>query len=190
MAGNLLLILSPAAYNQYGHNITSAPWYYPAEAFLVLIFVGHLGLALNLAASNRAARQVQPRQLPHGKKSAKFGSRWMALSGLLLLVFLIFHLYSFRFGAFYPTEVDGVAMRDLYSLAVEKFRDPVYLGFYTLCLVVLGLHLSHGISSIFQSVGVSRSTVPGLVKAGYAFALILVVGFLAPPFYIFFLLGN
>lgn len=190
MAANLLLIFSPDGYNLYGHAITSAPWYYAAEAFLVLIFVGHLALALNLAASNRAARQVRPSFPPDGEKAARFGSRWMALSGLLLLAFLALHLYSFRFGAYYPTELNGVVVRDLYTLAVEKFQDPLFVGFYGISLLTLGLHLNHGIASIFQSLGVSSAQVPWLSRAGYAFAWVLAAGFMAPPIYIFFFMEK
>lgn len=190
MAGNLLLFVGPEAFNSYGHSITSSPLYPVIELGLIVLFGGHVLLAVILVRKNRAARDVARYQIPSGEKSAKFASRWMLLTGLLLLSFLAVHLWGFRFGPVYPVEYGGVEIRDLYSLTVERFQDPYYSGFYVLSLVVLGIHLSHGISSLFQTLGVASTQRPALVKFAYLIAGIISVGFIIQPIYVHFYLGR
>ncbi len=183
MAGNMLILVGAKAYNHYGHAIVSNPLLYVAEVGLVVLFLVHIALALSLAKDNRAARPVAPYQLPKGEERASFASRTMVYSGLLILVFTILHLITFKYGPNYPVTYDGVEMRDLHRLVIEKFNEPLYFGWYLICLVVLGLHLSHGISASFQSLGLLSSKHPRLKCIAWGFAALVAGGFISQPFY-------
>jgi succinate dehydrogenase / fumarate reductase cytochrome b subunit len=112
----------------------------------------------------------------------------MALSGLLLLAFLILHLITFKWGTYYSVQYGGIEMRDLYRLVAEKFQNLWFVGWYLLCLCLLGLHLSHGFAATFQSLGFGRVRNRGLRIAGWLFATIVAGGFISQPLY--FILGG
>ena len=119
----------------------------------------------------------------------------MAITGIILLVFLVIHLWSFKFGPggpgnpdpAYVTTVDGVEMRDLAKLVYEKFSHASYAFGYTAVMLLLALHLRHGIWSAFQSLGAMRPSLKGTVYvAGAVLGLLIAVGFIAAPLAIYF----
>ena len=190
MSGNLLLFVGGDAYNKYSHALISNPLIEVAEAGLVAIFLLHIVLTVQLTMANRAARPVAYAGAARGDKKTSFAAKTAILSGALILAFLVLHLLTFKYGEVYSTTVDGVEMRDIYRLVVEKFHDPLYVGWYLLCLLLLGMHLSHGVSASFQSLGLFASNHPVLKKIALAAAVIIAGGFIAQPLYIFFGFGG
>lgn len=187
MLGNLLLFVSADAYNLYGHKLTSTPLIYVAEVGLIAFFLTHLTLTMKLTRENRISRPVTPSQLPSvAVKRSSFASRTMALSGLVVLSFVILHLVTFKFGTYYETTVDGVVMRDLYRLVAEWFQVEWYTAFYLFCLVLLFTHLSHGFTAAFQSLGLQSSHNHWLQRIGLAFAVLVGGGFFIQPLYMYF----
>lgn len=187
MTGNMLILYSPEAYNEYSYNLTHNPFFlYTIEVVLAAIFLFHINTALLLALDNQKARPVSP-QRPQGcEKAASFASRSMVLTGVLTLVFLILHLITFRFGTYYKATHHGVVMRDLHRLVVEKFSDPLYFGWYLFSMAVLWLHLSHGASALFQTLGFASTRTRSLRVFAYSFASLIALGFASQPVYIFF----
>lgn len=188
MLGNMLIFVGPDAYNKYGHAITSSGFIYVAEAALVFALLAHVTMAILLTAENRMARGKQRYAMtPSGPKGSSLASRTMAIQGSLILAFVILHLATFKYGTYYETTVDGVKMRDLARLFVEVFAQPGYVVWYVICLVLLGFHLSHGVGSIFQSFGLKNDHYAPLInKLSIIYALVVSLGFLAQPIYIFF----
>lgn len=186
MSGNFLLFVGSDAYNKYSHALVSNPLIYVAEAGLVAMFLIHIVLTVQVTRANRAARPVSYLGSPTGGKKTSFAAKSAILSGALLLAFLVLHLWTFKYGEFYSTTIDGVEMRDIYKLVIEKFHEPLYVGWYTLCLALLGLHLSHGVSAAFQSLGIFPANCPKLRMIAWGSAIIIAGGFLAQPLYIFF----
>lgn len=187
MAGNLLLLCGPETYNKYAHALTSNPAIYVAEAGLVFLFLVHLVCAIAVTNENRQARPQRYFVQPAGDKGGvSAAAKTMILTGLVLLVFTILHLITFKYGPSGPPDYevtyDGVTMRDLYKLVAESFQNPGYVIWYLFSMAVLGLHLSHGISSTFQSLGINH---PGFNKclrcAGPALAWIIAIGFSVAP---------
>ena len=187
MAGNLLIFAGADAYNKYGHAITSNPFLIVAEAVLVLAFLVHVGCAVALTLENRAARGAQRYAMnPNGAKAASLASRTMAIQGSIILVFIILHIATFKYGTYYETTVGGVVMRDLHRLLIETFRQPGYVLWYCLAMIFLFFHLSHGVSSIFQSFGLKNDRTEKMIRcAGFGYALIVATGFFAQPIYCF-----
>lgn len=186
MAGNLLIFVSYDAYNSYGHAITSGNLIYLAEAGLILALIAHVYTAVSLTIANKAAKENQYAVAAQGQKRVSLASRTMAVQGSLILAFIILHIITFKFGTYYETTVNGVVMRDLARLMVEVFQSPAYVGWYLVCLILLGFHLSHGVGSSFQSLGLMEGTYRGLwKKLSYAYAVIVALGFIAQPTYLF-----
>lgn len=191
MAGNLLILVSAETYNKYSHALISNPFIYIAEAGLVLTILIHIVTGLKLTIENKCARGGKYAMTPSGDKAARFQSKWMAYHGTLILIFVVFHLITFKYGTFYSIEYGGVAMRDLHRLVIEVFQSPGYVGFYLVCLVALGFHLSHGFYSSFASLGLYHPRYsPLLNKFGYLYAVVVTAGFIVQPIYVFFLAGR
>ena len=187
MAGNLLILVDPKLYNLYGHAIVSnLPLLYGSETVLVLALLVHVFTAIRLTAQNNAARDQSYYMGTNGEKAVTFASRTMIFTGSIILVFFIYHIITFKYGAWYTVTYDGVEMRDLHRLVLEVFQQPVYVIGYLLSMIVLGLHLSHGVSSMFKSWGFNHPKyTPLLEKFGYVYAVIVAAGFISQPIYAF-----
>lgn len=186
MAGNLLIFISKDAYNSYGHALTSGNIIYIAETVLILALLIHVGTAVLLTRANRQAKGSSYAVLSQGKKKVTLASRTMAVQGALVLAFIILHIITFKYGKYYETNVQGVVMRDLAKLIFEVFSEPAYVAWYVVCLVLLGFHLSHGVGSIFQSLGLMEGTYRNLwKKLSCVYAMIVALGFISQPVYIF-----
>ncbi len=185
MAGNLLIFVGQEAYNNYGHGLTSGYSIYLIETILVAALLAHIFCAISLTIENRAARGGKRYAVtPNGEKGSSLASRTMAFQGSIVLFFIVSHLITFKFGTFY--QVGNTDVRDLYKLMVEIFKQPGYVAWYVVSLLLLGAHLSHGVSSIFQSFGFPLEKYAGLIKkVGWIYAGVVISGFLSQPIYIF-----
>lgn len=188
MAGNLLIFVGEEAYNKYGHAIISNPAIYAAEALLVLSILLHAWTGISLAIENKKARPQGYAVSPNCQKSASLASRTMAQSGTLILVFLILHIITFKYGPIYMTNYNGLEIRDLHRLIIEVFQSTGYVLWYVVCLILLGFHLSHGLSSLFQSLGFNHPRyTPAIRCIGVVYGVVVSVGFLSQPIYVYFL---
>ena len=187
MLGNLLIFVSPQAYNEYGHALISNPFIYLIDAGLVAMFVMHLGIALKLSLENASARKEKYAVSSSGDKGTSLITKTMWHQGIVILVFTVYHLITFKYGTVYEITYDGVMMRDLHGLVIEVFQSPLYVVGYSIALVVLGVHLSHGVSSSLQSLGFHHPKyTPKLKLIGRLYAFVVAVGFITQPFYVFF----
>lgn len=186
MIGNMLLFVGKDAYNSYSHALTSMELIYVAEAILVIALLVHIYCALSLTLHNRAAKNQKYAVKAKNKRSA-FASSTMGIQGSIVLVFIISHLITFKYGPEYQTTVNGVVMRDLARLVIEVFQNPGAVGWYLVALVLLGFHLSHGFSSSFQSLGLMNGTYrEPLRKLSWAYAIVVAAGFISQPLYAYF----
>jgi succinate dehydrogenase / fumarate reductase, cytochrome b subunit len=190
LAANLLVLVSPDAYNEYSHALISNPFIYVAEAGLVAIFLTHAFKAVFNFLGNRGARgsaYATKRGAGHTSRKS-LASTTMIVTGLWLLAFTVLHLKTFKFGPWYETP-EGI--RDLTRLVHEVFRGPGYVAFYVLSMAVVGLHLRHGLSSALQSLGLDHPRyTPLLLKAGLAIAILMGLGFAIIPVVIFLTGGR
>lgn len=188
MAGNLLIFVSADAYNAYGHALTSGNLIYVAEIVLVLALIAHVYSAISLTKHNREAKQTRYAVAAKGQKRVTLASRTMAIQGSLILAFVILHISTFKYGTYYETTVNGVVMRDLARLMVEVFQSPAYVVWYLVSLILLGFHLTHGVGSTFQSLGLMNGSYrEGLRKLSLTYGVIVALGFIAQPLYLFFI---
>lgn len=190
LAGNLLILVGPETFNHYGHALISNPLVVPAELGLIALLLLHIGKALQHVMRARTARPVPyTKQVRAGGPSRKsLGSTTMVISGIVLLAFLVIHIATLKFGPFYPTSDPDAenGMRDLYRLVVEVFQSPWVVIFYVVSMAVVGLHLRHGISSAFQSLGLmTPGWTPAILSIGLVLAVILAAGFALIPVWVF-----
>lgn len=193
LVGNLLLYLGPAKFNAYSHALISNPLVIPAEIGLAAILLLHVLEASLMWFSDRQARPVayQQKRYAGGTSRKSLSSSTMIWTGSTTLVFLVVHIGTMKYGAWYTTFIHGEAGRDLHRLVIEVFRNPRWVAFYSVCMVAVGFHLWHAFSSAFESLGIDHPTLtPKLLKAGKILAILLGTGFFSLPIWLHFFGGR
>jgi succinate dehydrogenase / fumarate reductase cytochrome b subunit len=147
------------------------------EAGLAAVFLAHLGLAMKLNMENMKSRGQYQQKTKTGRGTT-FASQTMPYTGLVLLLFLILHLCSLKFGSYYETTVDGVVMRDLYKTTIEYFASTGATLWYVVAMFCAAIHTSHGFASAFQSMGWNHGKYFKNVKRlGLVYAILVGGGF-------------
>lgn len=188
MLGNLQVFEGPDAINGYAAFLREMPivlW--AARLALLAVVILHIALAIQLALRNRRARPVA--YAVHEYRVASLASRTMAITGSLLLLFIVFHLLHLTAGLFDPStpiQLDERGHVDVYGKVLRAFQNPLYVAFYCVGQVVLGMHLSHAVSGSLQTLGFDHAVLTRLFNAaGPAVALFVVLGNLMIIFAVF-----
>jgi succinate dehydrogenase / fumarate reductase cytochrome b subunit len=189
LIGNLQIFLGPDILNQYGHFLqTNWEIKWPARIGLLVMVVLHIVSAVRLTAENRAARgQGYAEWKPAG---ASYASRTMMMSGVIIAAFIIYHLLHYTvttpsvnftredFGTF----MDAKGRHDIYKMMIVGFSNGWVSLFYIISMALLSLHLSHGVSSMFQSMGWKKSYYKPLIDNGARLIAILIfAGYVSIP---------
>ena len=185
LLGNLQIYLGPEwinGYSQHLHDLGPLLWL--IRIFLLATVIIHIYVTIRLAIDNRRARPEAYVEKHHVK--ATFASRHMVMSGLIVLAFIIYHLAHFTVRVtdrrFALLKLDPSGHYDVYSMMVYGFQNPYVSAFYLIGLFLLTLHLSHGSSSFFQSLGFNNQKLaPRLAFGGRVFAWLLFVGYTSIP---------
>jgi succinate dehydrogenase / fumarate reductase cytochrome b subunit len=189
LLGNLQIFLGPEAINRYGHFLQSNPeLIWPARLALLLMIALHIWAAAKLTAENRAARPVG--YTHHEVVAASYASRTMFMSGLIIFAFIVYHLLHFTVqvpsinltGQSFVTFEDPQKHHDIFKMMVVGFSNVWVSAFYLLGIGLLCLHLSHGASSMFQSIGwKNKAYAPFLDKFARIGALAIFLGYMSIP---------
>lgn len=191
MIGNYLLVVGPEAFNIYAHTLTSNPLIYVAEAGLAAIFFTHLAIATRLTLENKKARPVGYYMKENTGRGGTFASGTMIYTGMIIFIFMILHLLHFKFGSQYFVTYDGLEVRDLYKTVIEYFANPLHVGWYIIAMIATGVHLTHGFSSVFQSLGFFHKKYNCWIGLkGKIFAALISVGFSFLAVYCYFQGGQ
>lgn len=178
LLGNLTLFAGADAFNKYSHALTSNPLIYLAEVGLMLIFLVHLRFGIKLTIENKKARPQDYFMQTKSGRGSTLASSTMIYSGVITFIFLVIHITGLKFGTHYDTNIGGVEMRDIYRTTVEYFHDPIHVLIYIVAVSTLGVHVSHGFWSAFQSLGFNHPRyMPKIHKASLVFGLLVAVGF-------------
>lgn len=179
MIGNLQVYLGPTLLDEYGHKLRElghggALWL--ARAGLLLAAVAHVWSAYCLTRLNQKARPDGYRERVN--RESTLASRTMRWSGVVVLVFVVYHILHFTTGTVHPNFVAGAVTRNF----VIGFRVVWVSAFYMIATLLLGLHLYHGVWSMLQTVGLSHPRYDMMRKrAAAVFAAIVVLGNLSFP---------
>jgi succinate dehydrogenase / fumarate reductase cytochrome b subunit len=197
LIGNLTLLLPDKdQFNKYANFLTTGlgSIIYIAEFLLAAIFLVHFIYAILVTIDNWKARPEKYAMVKNAKHTSRksFASRTMIYTGIVLIVFLIWHLLHFKFGEMiiYST-ADGMVIRDLYIVVYQFYGSMVNVILYIVVMVLLGFHLSHGFWSAFQSLGLSgKRFTPLVYGVAGVFALLMAAGFIVLPVWIFISTGG
>lgn len=143
-AANLLLLPSdPEPYRWYTNTLGHSIIVRGLEVGLFLLFAVHIGIGLIMRLHHRRMLAKNPR----AKRPTDFATRFVGLTGIVILAFLVLHLWRF----FIPNRITGVENFDLYNQAHLAFASVWYTGVYIISMTALALHLKHGIRSALFS---------------------------------------
>jgi succinate dehydrogenase / fumarate reductase cytochrome b subunit len=187
LAGNAIIFFGPEMFNEYSHRLISNPLIVPVEIGLLVVFLVHIYKTVTMWMRNKAARPVAYRKKERaGHTSRKtLSSSTMIASGLILVVFLVVHVKLFKFGSFYLV-AGSDAIRDLYRTEVDIFRQPGWVALHVIATLLVGLHLRHGFSSAFQSLGLDHPRyTKRLVGLGIFFAILIGGGLAVIPIWVY-----
>ncbi len=189
LAGNLQVFLGPEAINRYGEFLQSnVELLWPVRIFLLLMVGLHVWSAATLSRENLKARPVAYAE--YRPLGSTYASRTMLMSGLIVLAFVIYHLLHFTVQAQSVnltgqdfTKLEDMKQRhDIFRMMVIGFSNGWVSGFYLLGMGLLCLHLSHGASSMFQSIGwKNQAWQPVLDNAARIIAVLIFLGYASIP---------
>ena len=184
LAGNLLIFAGPEALNAYALKLRKlSVWLWVARAGLLAAVIIHIVTSVQLAIENRRARPQGYHVYHPGETN--WARRTMMLSGVLVLAYLLYHLLHFTFHVAHPALTrftDDAGHNNVYAMVVMSFRQwPITLA-YIAGMACVCLHLSHGVGSTFQTLGLtSERSVPIATWVGRLFALVMFVGYSSIP---------
>jgi succinate dehydrogenase / fumarate reductase, cytochrome b subunit len=186
LAGNALIFAGPEIFNEYSHTLISNPLILPIEIGLLLVFLLHVYKAITNYVANRSARPAgyAMKKYAHHTSRKSVASSTMIWSGLVIFAFILVHVKQFKYGAWY--QVNNTEVRDLARTEFEVFSEPVWVLFYVLATLLVGLHLRHGISSGFQSLGFDHPRYTRqLTRWGVVLAVIIGGGLAMIPLWVY-----
>lgn len=185
LAGNLFLYKGPDAFNKYALKLHEQEWLPLAEAGLFAMFALHIYFAFSLTLENQLKRSVgyaKKESKIVGKSFAVPPSNWMFISGAVVLAFLILHIIDMKLHV--RPDVKYIHEHDVapFLNTIAILRNPVSQLVYIAGTIFLGFHLSHGVSSAFQSLGLNHPKYIPLIKViSVIFAIVISVGFCSLP---------
>ena len=177
---NSTSVFSPDTFNTISHFMGNNPVVqFVIQPILIIGVIFHFVMGIVLEYQNYKARPINYVK-NNGAANSTWASRNMIISGLVVLAFMSLHFYDFWVPEMVYKYVDVKPLDETryFGELTHKFESPVRTGIYAISFVLLALHLWHGFNSSFQSVGFNNKYSKSLHKLGYAFAIVVPVGFI------------
>jgi succinate dehydrogenase / fumarate reductase cytochrome b subunit len=191
LAINLLSVFSPETFNEVSHFMGTNPLVqFALQPILIFAVVFHFVMGFILELKNRKAQGVSYTK-NNGAANSTWFSRNMIYSGITILAFILLHFIDFWFPEIntkfiqgdWSGTIQGVPGFRYYEELVHKFMNPARVIAYVVAFVFLGLHLAHGFTSAFQSMGGTVGRKKILQNIGKAYSILIPVGFILIAIY-------
>ena len=195
LIGNLQLLIpdSGVTFNLYAKMMTSNPLIQTIAIGNYFFILLHAIQGILLWRKNSSARGSKYAvKKVNAKSTSGFASSNMGWLGMVILIFILIHLYQFwlqmKMDVVPYVSIEGEQVKNLYAIVTEAFSNPIYSIFYVICMIVLAFHLWHGFQSAFQTLGLNhKKYTPFIQGLGKAYSVVVPLGFAIIP--LFFLLG-
>ena len=178
LLGNLQIFGDPEQINKYAaflHNPANAGLLWVARAALLVAVIMHIVASVQLWKLKSDARPVA--YVKKDDAAATYASRTMMWSGPIVAAFVIFHVLHLTVGAVLPLQEIGPNEPNVRANVIAGFSNPAVSAFYILAIILLCMHLYHGLWSMFQSLGFSHPRyTPRLKKGAAIFAILIAIG--------------
>ena len=200
LIGNLVIFMGPGPFNEYAyflHHMLHGMGIWLFRSVMLGMVAAHIAATLSLTIQNRRARHAYEHP---ATIQASHSSRTMILSGLTLLTFVVYHLLHFtaRIGNQYnslerykTTLDDGKSAHNAWLMVIDGFSWGPATLCYIIAITLLALHLSHGVGSIFQTLGFRSKKAASLIQhISIGYSLFIWLGFISIPLAIYFGFGR
>lgn len=184
LMGNLLMFAGQDAMNAYAKWLKDKGLLlWVARLGLLVVFVTHVASAFKVWRVNRSAR---PDPYAVSKYLATtYAARTIMISGIIVLVFLVYHLMHYTLGVTNPEFlqlIDSQGRLNVYRMVILGFSNVAVSGIYLVAMLLLGMHLSHGVTSLFQTLGLHGSKFSSFTeKLGPACGILIFAGYASIP---------
>jgi succinate dehydrogenase / fumarate reductase cytochrome b subunit len=177
LLGNLSVYSGPAAFVSYAEHLHAlGRLLVVAEVGMAVALFIHVCTAIFLFLENRNARPVKYVMDKSGGNGRTFSSQTMPYTGLLILLFLAVHLSTFSH------HIVDQTSRNIFQIAAEVFSQKLYLAIYLISMIIVAVHVRHGLWSALQTVGANHPKyMPFIEKLSLVFAVIVGIGFFSLP---------
>jgi succinate dehydrogenase / fumarate reductase cytochrome b subunit len=189
MLGNLSIFGGAEGINSYAEHLRAFPpllWIF--RGAMLVAFILHIWMGITLYLENKSARP-EPYAMKKNERTT-FSAETMIWTGVILGIFVVYHLLHFTIHAFNPSfnqMTDEIGRFNVFQMMTTSFDGFAVTFVYVAAMIVLLLHLRHGIQSFFQSLGLTNdATLPTLTTGGRWVAGLVAIGFLFTPILIFF----
>jgi succinate dehydrogenase / fumarate reductase cytochrome b subunit len=180
LSGNFLIFAGEEAFNDYAeflHSFLHGAGVWIARLGLLACFFVHIWFTVLLTKENKAAR---PKYAHNATVQAPKSSRIMIWSGLTIIAFVIFHILHFTVRT--DAELATIGEISPWEMVIVGFQNPLVVIFYLISMTLLCSHLSHGVGSIFQTLGLRSKKTAGPIKfISKAYAAVIYLGFISIP---------
>ena len=183
---NITSVFSKDLFNELSHFMGTNPLIqFAMQPVLIFGVVFHFVMGFILEMKNKSSRQVKYAK-NNGAANSSWMSRNMLLSGAVILAFLVLHFIDFWLpelnvkylqGDMSGLLADGEGYR-YYEELVHKFENPFRVGAYVIAFILLALHLMHGFTSAFQSIGATMGRRKTVQNIGKAYSILIPLGFI------------
>ncbi len=176
LMSNLVLLNGQEAYNTYVEHLTGVPFLLFIEIGLLSLFLIHIimGAYVRWEDFRNSPKNYEKRNWQGGRT---IGSATMLYTAATILIFAAYHVFTFRFSD------HSVGF---YEMVTTAFRDPVYVTIYVMGALAMILHLSHGVQSIFQTLGINHLKYTPFIKlGGWIIALAMAAFAMLPLIFLF-----
>ncbi|WP_298262615.1 succinate dehydrogenase cytochrome b subunit [uncultured Lutibacter sp.] len=185
LAVNITSLFSEDLFNELSHFMgTNSLVQFALQPVLIFGVVFHFVMGFVLELKNRKARNIKYTKF-NGAASASWMSRNMAISGGVILIFIVIHFIDFwipeinhKYVEFLPEDPTRY-----FGELQHKFMSPVKVGIYVVAFVLLALHLLHGFQSAFQSIGFNNKYTKCVKNLGVIYSIVIPLGFIIIALY-------
>lgn len=189
LAGNIALLFDDGgiAFNTYAHFMKHNKLIVASEVILFLGFIFHIVQGIQVVMANKAARPTAYAMSSQSKVENK-NSKYMGPFGIVILAFLVLHLFDFFRFKYFVTPgnmelADGSQVADLFNIVINTYQGSIiHVIIYPIAMLVIGFHLNHGFQSAFQSLGLNHPKYTPTIKCiGTAYSIIVPLAFALIP---------
>ncbi|MBB6328588.1 succinate dehydrogenase / fumarate reductase cytochrome b subunit [Algoriphagus iocasae] len=192
VSGNLLLFKNDGgeAFNIYAKFMTTNPAVKLLSWLTYISIIGHVVYSIILSRKNKSARPIGYSESKASTNSTA-ASRNMGVLGTVVLLFIVVHMQSFwaqmHWGSIPTVTYGGEEYKDLYSIVNAAFQVEWMVALYVIAMIFLGVHLSHGFASAFQTLGLNhKKYTPAIEGLGKFYCIVVPALFASMPLYIYF----
>lgn len=190
-SGNLLIFVGPDAMNEYGvwlRELGHGALLWAMRLGLLAAFVLHIWSGIRMARLNRAARPSSYKKFEN--RSSSVVGRTMFLTGVLILLYAIYHLAHFTWGSVHPEYYGGIDAQgrpDVYTMVIHSFQQPLIVAIYLISMLVVAMHLNHAINSALQTLGINHPKYNALlINGSRGLSVLIFLAFSAIPLAVVF----